>query len=512
MPRRCELGPLLWLVTGAAGLFLLLGTLLIPRAGLDADEALFTNPLYRSLGADFELGVLHHKIPVMLIAYIGAFKTALCWPILRLFGPSIYAVRLPMVLAGAATILLFFFLAETLAGRIAAACAALLLATDPTFLLTETFDWGPVALEHLLLVSGCLAMISRRPALASLLFGLALWNKATFAWSLTGLIAATLMAYWPQAREFLRDRRLLLRCGLAFIIGALPLLLFNLHRRAATLHASQGISLTQDAAAKLHQLRAALDGSGLFGYLTSGASPRSSIFVYAFALAILAIPLWWRSAARRAGIFALVFCAVTFFCMFITRGAGTGIHHTVLLWPMPQLLVGVALSALRPRSIPAVVVALLAASNLLVIDRYFVELDRAGATGNFTDAVSTLANNLSSLPNSPVYVADWGIYEALVYLQQGRVPLHYSPLLLVAEHPSPAQRRSISAMIADPKAIFVTHIASREMFPGVRARLEAIARSGGYTRRIVETIPDSKGHPVYELWRFSAPRRATFIP
>jgi hypothetical protein len=509
VPRRVALKAAVYGVTGAAGLFTLLGALLLPRAGLGADEALFTNPLYRSMGADFELGVLHHKIPVMLIAYVGAFKTALCWPVLRLFAPSLYAVRLPMVLAGAATILLFFFFAETLAGTAAAVVAAVLLATDPTFLMTDTFDWGPVALEHLLLVAGCLAMARRRSTLGGFLFGLALWNKATFVWALSGLVVAALIAYWPESRRFLRDRRLVLGCGIALLAGALPLLLFNLHRKAATLHASQGLSLTQDAGAKLHQLRAALDGSGLFGYIASGVDPRTSLFPYAVLLAILAAP-WWR--ARRAGVFALIFCAVTFLAMAITRGGGTGIHHSVLLWPMPQLLVGIAVSALRPRAIAGGLAATLAVSNLLVVHRYFVQLDRDGATGNFSDAISTLANNLPSSPNNSVYIGDWGIYEALVYLEQGRVPLHYSPLLLVAEHPGTVERRSISAMIADPHGLFVTHVAAREIFKGVRARLETIAASGGYQKRVVETISDSNGRPVLELWRFERGGRATFVP
>jgi hypothetical protein len=72
------------------------------------------------LSADFELGILHHKVPVMLIAYMGTFKTLLCWPILRVCGASAFTIRLPMVLVGAATILLFFFLSGSFAGRGAA--------------------------------------------------------------------------------------------------------------------------------------------------------------------------------------------------------------------------------------------------------------------------------------------------------------------------------------------------------------------------------------------------------
>jgi 4-amino-4-deoxy-L-arabinose transferase-like glycosyltransferase len=513
-----------WLVSAAAGWFVLLGALLIPRAGLDADETLFTNPLYRSLSADFELGILHHKVPVMLVSYTGTLKTLLCWPILRLFSGSAFAVRLPMVLVGGATILLFFFLADSLAGRAAAVGAAVLLATDPSFLLTDTFDWGPAALEHLLLVSGCLAMASRRSTVACFLFGLALWNKATFVWALSGLAIAALVAYWPECSRRLRDRRLVIRCALALLAGALPLVLFNLHRTGATFRSSNGIS-TQDLNLKLHELRGAVDGSGLFGYLaaedwaTAHPKPpsslsgqisawirehlgefRSSLFPYAVALAILAAPLWWRSPARRAGVFAIVFCAVTFLSVAITRGAGTGIHHAVLLWPLPHLLAGVALSALRPRWIAPTLAIVLALSNLMVVNQYFVQFDRNGAEGNFTDAISLLSNVLEQA--NSIYVTDWGMYEALVFLRQGRLALHYSPALLVAENPTVGQLRATASMIADPDGLFVTHVAAREIFKGVRGRIEAVGASAGFEKHVIQTIPDSNGRPVFELWRF----------
>jgi hypothetical protein len=517
----------IWIVIGAACLFILLGTLLIPRAGLEVDEALFTQPLYHRLSPDFELGVLHHKVPVMIIAYIGAFKTLLCWPILRLGGPSVFAVRLPMVLVGAATILLFFLFAESVVGRAAAVVAAVLLATDPTFLLTDTFDWGPVALEHLLLAAGCLAMASRRSALACFLFGLALWNKATFVWALSGLVVATLVAYWPECRQRLHDRRLVIRCALAFMAGALPLLLFNLHRPAATLRATNGVS-TQDFGVKLHQLRGALDGSGLFGYLVAEDSmteqpkllaarwrlggSRSSLFPYAVALAIFAAPLWWQSRGQRAGVFALVFCTVTFLAMAVTRDGGTGIHHIVLLWPMPQLLAGIAICALRPRWIAPVLAAVLVISNLLVIDRYFFQLERNGAAGTFSDAIYSLSSAIPQLGNDSVYVADWGMYESLEYLHQGRLPLNYSPAILAAENPSGGQLSTIAAMIADPKGLFVTHVSEQEVFKGVRERFQTVAASAGYEKRVIQTISDSNGRPVFELWRFLPASRATLIP
>ena len=91
----------------------------------------------------------------MVMTYIGSLKTLLYWPIFRILGANPWTLRLPVVLLGAITIFVFFRLANASGGPRAAAIGVFLLATDPVFLLTDTFDWGPVALEHVFLVTGC---------------------------------------------------------------------------------------------------------------------------------------------------------------------------------------------------------------------------------------------------------------------------------------------------------------------------------------------------------------------
>ena len=146
---------------------ILAGCALLPYAGIQMDESLFAGPYYQPAAREFRLRLLHHDIPLMVMTYIGTLKTLLYWPLFAIFGPGFLAhplqaawvLRLPTVLAGAATVFIFYYLAERSAGRRTAVIAAILLASDPTFLLTNTFDWGPVALEHLLLVTGCLFLV-----------------------------------------------------------------------------------------------------------------------------------------------------------------------------------------------------------------------------------------------------------------------------------------------------------------------------------------------------------------
>jgi hypothetical protein len=103
----------------------------------------------------------------------------------------------------------------------------------------------------------------------------------------------------------------------------------------------------------------------------------SSPFVYAIALAVFAVPLWWRSSSRRAAVFAIVFLLVAFWAMAVVRYTGSA-HHIVLLYPMPHLLVGAVVTALRPRWLAMGVGATLVIGNLLVVNQYISEFERNG--------------------------------------------------------------------------------------------------------------------------------------
>src|SRR6266446_735295 len=128
---------------------------------------------------------LRHRIPVMLNSYLGAFKSWVYAPIFRFWRPSPFSLRVPVILAGAMTVCLFWSLLRRIAGCRAACVGCVLLASDSLFLITSCFDWGPVVLQHLLLVSGCLPLVrfhqeQRQRFLVAgfFLFGLALWDKA----------------------------------------------------------------------------------------------------------------------------------------------------------------------------------------------------------------------------------------------------------------------------------------------------------------------------------------------
>jgi len=518
----------------ASALFIFLGALLIPYAGIQADEALFSTPLFPYAPQGSPLPAFSHQIPLMIMTYIGSLKTLLYWPIFRILGASAWTLRLPAVLIGSITVFIFYRLARSAANARVAVLGSFLLATDPVFVLTNTFDWGPVALEHAFLVTGCWLVFrfttnataqSRLWDLAGGFFcwGLALWNKAIFIWALTGLIAAGLAVFWPDIRRLLTPRTAAVSLG-AFLAGCSPLIVYNLTHASVTVTENARLDL-RGIPGKWIQLESAANGASLFNYMVGedwwpNPKPARSLrgraalwitrhlgehrrtgFYYALGLLLLAAPWWWKYRAAR---FSLVFTTAAWLMMALTRGAGIGAHHVILLWPFPVLFVSVALASLPWRLLGASAAALMVAMNLLVMNQYVAQFERNGASTVYSDALYPLSDNLNAYADRTLYVIDWGLQENLNLLHQGRLHFRVIQGPLGTDVPTVGQLGEVRAMLQDPRALILDHVREREVFPNVGARLDRAARSMGYRREVVATIPDSNGRPIFEILRFVA--------
>lgn len=512
----------------ACGLFLLLAILVIPYAGIQADEALFTAPLFPHVSNHLRLPLLPHHVPLMVMTYIGSLKTLLYWPIFRIFGASPWTLRLPVVFLGVITIFFFFHLARASGGAHAAAMGVFLLATDPVFLLTDTFDWGPVALEHVFLVTGCWFLYRfesdariRNLAAGFFCWGLALWNKAIFIWALSGLVAGGVLVFWPEIKRSLKPRAILVAAA-AFLCGALPLVIYNLTHASATVTENAHLD-PRSVPGKWIQVENAANGSSLFGYMTGEESwpnpktpqslrGRASVwirehlgdhrrtgFYYVFGALLLAAPWWWKYRAAR---FSLVFMTVAWLLMALTHDAGTSAHHVILLWPFPILFASVALASLPWRPVAWIAACGMIAMNLLVLNQYVYQFERDGAGDVWTDALSPLSASLDAFADRTFYAIDWGLYENLNLLHQGRLDFRIAIGPVNTESPSEEQLGEIRAMLHDPGALIVDHVREHEVFPNVGARLDRIAESLGYRRELVRSISDSNGRPMFEIVRF----------
>jgi 4-amino-4-deoxy-L-arabinose transferase-like glycosyltransferase len=513
------------------------GIAFIPHLGIEDDEAFFGTAPYQPYGGLYYYHIGRFQLPLMLMSYLGTLKTWIYQPLFYLVGIGKLSLRFPALLAGTATIWLFYRLLCRLAGERAAAIGSGLLALDATYLLTTCFDWGPVALQHLLLLGGVLLLLrfweeGNERALAGgfFLFGLALWDKALAVWILGGLGIAALVTIPRQVTRAVTVRRLGV-ATLALALGALPLILYNIHTRGEGTFRGSAVYDASHIPEKTQALLQTFYGTALLGWMqaedwqtphphqphgtlqqiSARLAPfrkphQRSLLFYAFCAALLLAPLS-RGRDLRAILFALIAMAVAWLQMAFTAKAGGAAHHTILLWPLPHLVIAISFASASRRlgraGIPALaaLVGLIMASELAVLNENYAQMVRDGGAIAWTDAIFPLTNYLESARARYVYSLDWGFIDTLRLLSQNKLPMRVGSDELVQRAWTAQDRQLVLERISHPDDLFVAHTRDFEYYPGLSAKLTHFAETAGYQRQTT-VISDSYGRPTFEVYRF----------
>jgi dolichyl-phosphate-mannose-protein mannosyltransferase len=495
--------------------------LFLPRLGIEADEAMVGNGIYEHGAPWYSWHIGGAEIPVMLISYLGALKTWLYNPWFLIAAPGPVTLRLPNIVLGLAALALFFALLNRVAGRVAALAGTALLATDSAFLLIEATDFGFVALQFVFKLSAILLLLRfartgslRALFLAFFLLGLAMWDKAVFAWVLFGLGAAALAVFPREILKALSWRNATVAAA-AMSIGALPLLIYNIARPLETLRSNVKVA-REPVLAKASLLTSTMDGYVMFGFLTAAdpgpvpgtprhwyqslslrladwtGHPQRNLTLGAAALAMAALPFLWNTPARRAMLFGWIACAATWLPMALTAGAGAAAQHVILLWPFHFLAIAAALSQLSPRWAQAAA-AVLCLSNLAVTNQYYADLVRNGPAIRWTDSIDPLNRWLADSKSPRVFTADWGFAETLNLISQGATPVFSADT---------SDRAAVLQTLASPRDVFVSHTPEFTFRPEIRAAIETIARENGFEEERLAVISDRNGRPTFDVFRF----------
>lgn len=530
----------------ASLLFALLSLAILPYPGLQHDEVLFTVPLYLPEGTLYRIRLFGTRIPLMLIGYLGALKTWLYAAIFAVVAPSRWSVRVPVVIVGVLTILVTWNWVRRVAGARAAAFSVALLATHAAFVVTNTFDWGPVAIQHLCLMAGLLfiqiwletetnSTPSRKPnpsyllAAGAFLWGLGLWDKALMLWPLIGLAVAAVLVY--PAQLFRQLRRLPFAiAAVAILLGALPLVLYNVASRGETASANTKLSL-REIPKKVSELKDTLDGSVLLGAIAAttpglivqtpqSAAVRASLAIRnisgafggnwmlpAIFFSLLYTAFAWTTPHGRLLRFILIAAVVTWLQMAANTGTGGGAHHVILLWPLPCIFVGVALADLTERlpgyASPAVTVAALAlvCVNVLNCNEYLANLALNGAVGGWSDASYRLTGAMVPYRAQKIGIVDWGYLNTLRMMYEGELRMTVVSDALHKPVMTEQENRQLTEMIQSPDYVFIRHTDDKQIFPDVNAKLRAAETALGYSESVERVVHDNQGRPVFEIYR-----------
>src|SRR5665213_71255 len=501
--------------------FVATGMLFVPRLGIEADEAMVANGIYNHGEAWYSWNIGNAHVPVMLISYLGALKTWFYSGLFLLTPPRPIVLRLPMLLFAAAALWLFFELLDRTIGRRAAWIGILLLATDTSYLLMNTADYGPVTLQFVFKLAALVLLVrfhqnenKKDLAWAFFLLGLGMWDKAVFAWVLFGLAIAAVAIFPRELRKHI-SRANLAVAGLAMLVGALPLVIYNIARPLETLRSNAHL----EQAGVLHKtdiLEQTMDAHVLFGFLTAvepGPNPgqpkhwyqslslaisrwtdhphHNAILVAAIA-SVLSLAFLWKSPARQPILFGLIACVGTWLPMVLTAGAGAAAQHVILLWPFHLLPVAAVLAQI-PVVRAALVTALLCGSNLAVTNQYYADLIVNGPTVRWTDAMDPLERYLEDLHAHRIVGNDWGFTETMDLQSEGGLPMDYADT---------SSAQAMEELLVDPSNVYVAHAPGFAFHPQERAALEDFARRENYQEEPVSYTHLRNGRPTFDVFRF----------
>jgi hypothetical protein len=526
-----EKRPWLFALAGI-GFFIAVGILFLPYTGAQYDEVLFSSALYGPMTVEHVVKTPWGPIPTMLMTYLGALKAWLWYPILHLVGPGYAALRIPSLLLAALAAWIFFLALRRLAGGWAAIAGIALLVTDVNYLLSSLYDWGPVALQHVfwttILYGGVRYSQERQTrwlALAAACVGLALWDKAICLWLILGFGAALLLFYGKPLWSALRQPRTLGLAVLAFVLGALPFLYYNEQHELRTFTASSGWT-TDEYKGKIWLLDKILAGNGLFGYMVrweqapvtglkpwESASvaisrwtrePRDSFQQVLVALVLLAMPVLAFGPYGRILLFFATGGLLSLLLMFSTPNAGGSVHHVILLWPLPQLLVALAVASVPRRAARFAAVSVLAGvlGNAAVMNQFLAQFVTCGSTVTWTDAIRPLVDKVGKYPGRVIFASEWGILEQFRYFGAGAIGTMPASDGVVRTLNEVESQQFIRRALNLPDTLYVGHTQEAQLFEGTRDKLDAFAQQEGFQKRLLATVQDRHGRSIFEVFEY----------
>jgi len=427
--------------------------------GLYYDEAVFGGLAKDFLTGEQRIGrhmpnhetviVFGRPFPVFVQSYLGALKSWMYLPSFTLAGTSVAVLRATTFWWAALAVLLFMIATRKWLGFGTGIIGGVLLATDPNYFFLSTLDWG-ATVPSFLCRFGCLYLIARwrlqrrtsQIFWASFLAGLGFFNKIDFALILIGAAIAFVVCYWRLLKEILTTRRSIVAWAvLGFICGAGPML-FNVPGLLGYGLSSNAKPGPHELSEKFYTMLSMYDGSYFYRLMNAGGF--SKMFEDPFgtgvicAIAVVVASAGWLlfqgrggpNNNRRFGLLLLLASVLVTAGVFTLRGAQR-LHHAILVYPLPQLLVSAAIVsfwniaqqfgrlATALRGAVSLLVMIVLVNHVSIILKTQRLIRETGGRGLWSDSFTAFCRENSHRTDLTMVSLDWGFNEQLAFLTDG---------------------------------------------------------------------------------------------
>ena len=417
--------------------------------GLYYDEAVFAG-----MAKDFVTGQVHGQhmpgnetwqffgrpFPFFVQTYLGALKCWILIPALYFFGHTVAVVRATNLFCGSIGLLFLMLGTWRWLGIRAALIAGALLAFDPAYFFISIIDWGVAAPSF---VCRCLSFFlltiwwkhrqARYLFLAAFFAGLGFFNKVDFAVLLVAIAGASMVCFARTLRSSLNTTSLIAAVG-GFLLGV-GAMLFKVPKILGGTLSGSNPSPPGELTEKLNTLRALYDGSyfyrlmnvgGIFERMFADSANFLPIFgglLLASTIIIVCFATNDRGSDRRIGLFLLLALGLGTLGVIVLPG-GVRIHHAVLVYPLPHLIIAFAALVLFKKFskrllVPAltwIALAGLFVSDIYVLHHTQVLIRETGGRGRWSESFDTFCRENKDRSDLTLVSLDWGFNEQLAFL------------------------------------------------------------------------------------------------
>lgn len=478
---------------------------LLARQNLSVPGLYYDEAVFAGMAKDFVTGHVHgqhmpdHEIvtlagrpfPLFIQTYLGALKSWMLIPAFSSFGASVVVLRTTNLFWQLTALLFLMLGAWRWLGMGASVIAGMLLAFDPTYFFLSVLDWG-VAVPSFLCRCACfyfaIAWNQNRKLtdafFVGLFAGLGFFNKADFAVFLIAISMAALFCYWRQLFGVIRQHSSALAVtSLGFALGAGPMLL-KIPRMLMLTISGPHPNAPGEMTTKLKTMLSMYDGShsyrlmnvgGVFERMYDGAAgPKATTGIAVVVGCILFGVLAYRKQIARTR--AIVFLIVT--TLLITLGVfllpdAVRIHHAVLVFPIPQLivaaLVALAWNISAPiRIIAVLLVAIVCLSGFRSIAATQKLIQQTGGRGRWSESFDKFCRENRDRSDLTIVSLDWGFNEQLMFLTD-------APQL---SEPFWEFNQTLSPLPPNPNYIYLAHPPEYSVLKYDVAYLNQLQKSG----------------------------------
>ncbi len=415
-----------WLLIAILFWFLLICLTGLSWVGLNYDECIFVNT---ALGWPEETFIYRKifSLPYQFVPYSGALKGYVFMPFFKLWGPSLFTVRLPAILIGFLVLILTYRILLSYFTSQVALISVALLALDASFVFSIRHDWGPIALMSLLkmLVLWSIAHMQVRRTissawlicLVSLLLGL--FDKLNFAWFIIGL-ALALSVYWQTWWTMLQQTSVRLR--LTMILAALSSALWFADLARDVLKPQFLADGDLGFGHRWTTLIGTLTGDIVFFQLSDRHLPLASLLIWVLipAVAFTVYGFFKRSGPDHNSALYFLLWGLVVTVLFLMTSRAKGPHHVMMCYPVPHVLVAFLITKLR-RKLGLIFGLMLMLSMAGTQLQYLYFFQQQQLRQTWHPAQYDLFRQLNSLPSGIVIPCDWGFQtQSLVLLDRNK--------------------------------------------------------------------------------------------